>query len=145
MHHVVVPVDPVTDPSWMGLRNHVITDGVHKSDDVRATSRESMEKRSEGIKILKGFIIMFLALFSPLQFVGEYCVKAIKQHKMEQSIIFCRTKLDCDNLERYFCQLGGGPRVHQHELSCVCLHSDRRPPERRANLEQFKKKKVSYN
>ena len=27
---------------------------------------------------------------------------------MEQSIIFCRTRLDCDNLEKYFTELGGG-------------------------------------
>jgi ATP-dependent RNA helicase DDX1 len=28
--------------------------------------------------------------------------------KMEQSIIFCRTNLDCDNLERHLTSLGGG-------------------------------------
>lgn len=47
---------------------------------------------SEAIKILK----------------GEYAVRAIKEHKMDQAIIFCRTKIDCDNLEQYFMQQGGG-------------------------------------
>ena len=47
---------------------------------------------SEAIKILK----------------GEYAVRAIKEHKMNQAIIFCRTKIDCDNLEQYFMQQGGG-------------------------------------
>lgn len=28
---------------------------------------------------------------------------------MDQAIIFCRTKIDCDNLEQYFMQQGGGP------------------------------------
>jgi ATP-dependent RNA helicase DDX1 len=45
---------------------------------------------SEAVKILK----------------GEYCVRAINEHKMDRAIIFCRTKLDCDNLEKYLNQLG---------------------------------------
>ena len=32
---------------------------------------------------------------------GEYTVKAIQEHKMEKAIIFCRTKVDCDNMEAY--------------------------------------------
>lgn len=128
VHHVVVNVDPVKDPSWMGLRNHIQTDGVHKKDDVSSRGRESQEKRSEGVKILK----------------GEYCVRAIREHKMEQAIIFCRTKLDCDNLERYFCNYGGGPNNARHEFSCVCLHSDRKPNERRSNLDRFKNKEVRH-
>lgn len=27
---------------------------------------------------------------------------------MDRALIFCRTKLDCDNLERYFIKQGGG-------------------------------------
>lgn len=128
VHHVVVNVDPVKDPSWMGLRNHVQTDDVHKRDDVSSRARESAEKRSEGVKILK----------------GEYCVRAIRENKMDQAIIFCRTKLDCDNLERYFITLGGGPSKNGHQFSCVCLHSDRRPPERKQNLQRFKNKEVCH-
>ena len=37
---------------------------------------------------------------------GEYCVKAILEHKMDQAIIFCRTKVDCDNLESYLNSIG---------------------------------------
>ncbi|XP_078483340.1 ATP-dependent RNA helicase DDX1 [Ciona intestinalis] len=124
VHHVVVPVDPIRDPSWMGLRNHVPTDAVHKRDNVDSRAKETKEKWSEGIKILK----------------GEYCVRAIRDHKMEQAIIFCRTKLDCDNLERYFKQVGG----RDDQLSCVCLHSDRKPHERRGNLEKFKNGEVRH-
>lgn len=47
---------------------------------------------SEAIKILK----------------GEYAIRAIKEHKMDQAIVFCRTKIDCDNMEQYFIQQGGG-------------------------------------
>ena len=62
---------------------------------------------------------------------------------MEQAIIFCRTKLDCDNMEGYFKEQGGGPQKPGHQFSCVCLHSDRKPPERRSNLERFKKGEAS--
>ena len=51
-----------------------------------------IEALSEAIKLLK----------------AEYLVKAIDKHKMDQAIIFCRTKLDCDNIENYLISLGGG-------------------------------------
>lgn len=46
---------------------------------------------SEAVKILK----------------GEYTVRAIQEHKMDKAIVFCRTKVDCDNLEHYFITKGG--------------------------------------
>ncbi|TNM95025.1 hypothetical protein fugu_017784 [Takifugu bimaculatus] len=73
---------------------------------------------------------------------GEYTVRAIKEHKMDQAIIFCRTKIDCDNMEQYFIQQGGGPDSKSHQFSCVCLHGDRKPNERKNNLERFKRKEV---
>ncbi|KAJ8955849.1 hypothetical protein NQ318_005394 [Aromia moschata] len=57
---------------------------------------------------------------------------------MDKAIIFCRTKLDCDNLEKYMKQLD------RNKYSCVCLHGDRKPNERRANLEAFKNDKVKF-
>ena len=39
---------------------------------------------------------------------ADYLVKAIQKHKMDQAIVFCRTKLDCDNIERYMMKLSGG-------------------------------------
>lgn len=110
---------------------------------------------SEAIKVLK----------------GEYTVRAIKEHKMDQAIIFCRTKIDCDNMEQHFIQQGGGvdkahgcklplhylhiynkvwsltlfflssslgPDSKGHQFSCVCLHGDRKPNERKNNLDRFK-------
>lgn len=50
------------------------------------------ETLSEGIKILK----------------ADYLIKAIQEHKMDKAILFCRTKLDCDNMEKYMKSLGGG-------------------------------------
>ena len=101
---------------------------------------------------------------------GEYCIRAINEHKMDKALIFCRTKLDCDNLEKYFNQLGkyklskngnkflwqltiffdcscvtgGGPRNPANPYSCVCLHGDRKPAERKENLNTFKEGKVKF-
>uniref|UniRef100_F6WNZ3 ATP-dependent RNA helicase n=1 Tax=Equus caballus TaxID=9796 RepID=F6WNZ3_HORSE len=122
VHHVVVPVNPKTDRLWERLgKNHIRTDEVHAKDNTRPGAN-SPEMWSEAIKILK----------------GEYAVRAIKEHKMDQAIIFCRTKIDCDNLEQYFMQQGGGPDKKGHQFSCVCLHGDRKPHERKQNLERFK-------
>ncbi|XP_049997847.1 ATP-dependent RNA helicase DDX1 [Alexandromys fortis] len=128
VHHVVVPVNPKTDKLWERLgKNHIRTDDVHAKDNTRPGAN-SPEMWSEAIKILK----------------GEYAVRAIKEHKMDQAIIFCRTKIDCDNLEQYFMQQGGGPDKKGHQFSCVCLHGDRKPHERKQNLERFKKGDVRF-
>lgn len=121
VHHVVVMVDPQKDKSWQNLRRHIETDGVHSKDNIKPGSNTA-EVLSEAVKILK----------------GEYCIRAIREHKMDRALIFCRSKLDCDNLERYFKQVG------VNELSCVCLHGDRKPQERKANLERFKRKEVKF-
>nr|KAF6429171.1 DEAD-box helicase 1 [Molossus molossus] len=103
------------------------TDEVHAKDNTRPGGN-SPEMWSEAIKILK----------------GEYAVRAVKEHKMDQAIIFCRTKIDCDNLEQYFMQQEGGSDKKGHQFSCVCLHGDRKPHERKQNLERFKKGDVRF-
>ncbi|KAL5290459.1 DDX1 family protein [Megaselia abdita] len=121
VHHVFCYVDPQKDPSWGNLNRRIQTDGVHQRDNV-GPRNESPETFSEGIKILK----------------GEYCVKAIDEHKMDRALLFCRTKLDCDNLERYL------KSKNASLYSCVCLHGDRKPQERKANLEAFKNNEVKF-
>lgn len=122
VHHVVVMVDPQKDKSWHTLKPRIQTDGVHYRDNVKP-GNNTAETLSEAVKILK----------------GEYCVRAIKEHKMDRALIFCRTKIDCDNLERYLKSFGNGG-----EFSCVCLHGDRKPQERKANLEKFKRQEVKF-
>lgn len=121
VHHVVTIVDPQSDTTWHNSRQHVQTDGVHAKDGVRPGTN-TPECFSEAIKILK----------------GEYCLRAINENKMDRAIIFCRTKLDCDNLERYFKQ------VNASLYSCVCLHGDRKPQERKQNLEMFKNNEKKF-
>ncbi|PIK47053.1 putative ATP-dependent RNA helicase DDX1 [Apostichopus japonicus] len=114
LHHVVVKVNPQEDLSWQRGGQKVQTDGVHYNDQMHYGSQDK-ETLSEGIKILK----------------ADYLIKAIQEHKMDKAILFCRTKLDCDNMEKYMKSLGGGPKaVPKHQFSCVCLHSDRKPPEK---------------
>ncbi|KAK7132916.1 hypothetical protein R3I94_014964 [Phoxinus phoxinus] len=128
VHHVVVPVNPKIDRLWEKLgKSHIRTDEVHAKDDTRPGANTA-EMWSEAIKILK----------------GEYAIRAIKEHKMDQAIIFCRTKIDCDNMEEHFIKQGGGPDKKGHQLSCVCLHGDRKPNERKYNLERFKKQEVKF-
>uniref|UniRef100_A0A1I8ENA1 ATP-dependent RNA helicase n=1 Tax=Wuchereria bancrofti TaxID=6293 RepID=A0A1I8ENA1_WUCBA len=122
VHHVVCKVDAKTDRMWIRLKpqERVQTDGIHANDEIRPGS-DYPETLSEGTKILK----------------GEYVLKAIRQCNMDQGIIFCRTKLDCDNLERYL-------KRKAQDLTCVCLHGDRRPDERTRNLDAFKKGKAKF-
>lgn len=89
VHHVVVPVDPRKDVSWQKLRTKVVTDGVHYQDNVRP-GNNTPETFSEAVKLLK----------------GEYCVRAMDKLNMDQAIVFCRTKVDCDNLENYLNHIG---------------------------------------
>ena len=114
VHQVLCWVDPNKDSSWRSLgakrvkvwHTHTTTpthpphthththtpsqtDGVHSKDNTRTDSPESL---SEGVKLLKAGCL----------------VKAIDALKMDQAIIFCRTKLDCDNIEEYLISLGGG-------------------------------------
>ncbi|RUS75832.1 hypothetical protein EGW08_016401 [Elysia chlorotica] len=117
----VCMVDPAVDTRWKTLHKHIRTDGVHEQDGIQVESH-SAETYSEAVKILK----------------GEYVIAALEEHKMDVALIFCRTKLDCDNLEKYLQQRGGG------KYSCVCLHGDRKPQERKANLEKFKRREVKY-
>lgn len=127
VHHVVCHIDPIADTSWHNLKKRVKTDGIHLRDRVGQGLRNP-ESLSEAIKLLK----------------AEYLVKAIDRHKMDQAIIFCRTKLDCDNIENYLVSLGGGPSNMINEYSCVCLHGDRRPQERKENLLAFKNGEVRF-
>ena len=56
---------------------------------------------------------------------------------MDQCIIFCRTKFDCDNLETFI-------QAQDKDWTCACLHGDRPPAERTENLNKFKQGKVRY-
>lgn len=64
-----------------------------RADNVRP-GNTNPETISESIKLLK----------------PQLLVKIITAHKMDQAIIFVRTKVDCDNLEEFLNSMGGGKR-----------------------------------
>jgi ATP-dependent RNA helicase DDX1 len=39
---------------------------------------------------------------------------------------------------------GGGAHSRNNPYSCVCLHGDRKPAERKDNLERFKKQEAKF-
>ena len=45
---------------------------------------------------------------------------------------------------KIFCFPGGGPKNRGNPYSCVCLHGDRKPHERKANLQSFKDGDVRF-
>ncbi|KAI6225015.1 ATP-dependent RNA helicase DDX1 [Aphelenchoides besseyi] len=122
VHHVVCMIDPAADKSWIRLRSErnsaIQTDGIHSKDQIRPGS-SNHETLSEACKVLK--------------FV--YLLKAIREHKMEKGIIFCRTKLDCDHVEKF---------LKANGIGSVCLHSDRTPQERTENLAKFKEDEAAF-
>lgn len=66
-------------------------------------------------------------------------------------MIFCRTNADCDNLETFLCNHGGGKKFRgmvesgkEHAYSCCVLAGMRSMQERRSNLEAFKEGSVRF-
>lgn len=65
-----------------------MTDGVH----IRDANAAPALAQSEAVKMMKPLLL----------------VKVIEDLNMEQALIFCRTNLDCNNLEQFLTGLGGG-------------------------------------
>uniref|UniRef100_A0A0G4F4K4 DEAD box protein 1 n=1 Tax=Chromera velia CCMP2878 TaxID=1169474 RepID=A0A0G4F4K4_9ALVE len=110
------------------------TDGVHARDDTRP-QQTTPEAFSENIKFQKPQALVLIA----------------DALRMETCLVFCRTNLDCDNLEKYLNQLGGGRGFSgkaetgkENPYSCVVLAGMRQQEERRRNLEHFKSGDVRF-
>ncbi|EPB78773.1 DEAD/DEAH box helicase [Ancylostoma ceylanicum] len=115
VHHVVCMVDAIGDKQWIRVMhspNHLQHDLVHEKDNIRLNTTDQ-NTISLGTKILKGC----------------YVLKAIEALKMEQCIVFCRTKQQCDDMEAY---------LLRNNYGAVCLHGDRSPKERSQALADFK-------
>eukprot|EP01060_Flectonema_neradi_P020381 TRINITY_DN2790_c0_g1_i1.p1 TRINITY_DN2790_c0_g1~~TRINITY_DN2790_c0_g1_i1.p1 ORF type:complete len:849 (+),score=168.74 TRINITY_DN2790_c0_g1_i1:128-2548(+) len=143
VHHGVVFADPDDDDRWE--RGTIETDGVHNLDadnDGPAPLNRMSCKVSEHIKLLK----------------PEILLKVIDAHKMEQCLIFCRTRDDCNHLSDFLNKKGGQRRVDgaesgtkermekgkENPYSNVALHSGFDIRTRRNNLEMFKEGEVRF-
>lgn len=87
--HTMILVDPRTDDSWRKpLPKGLNLDLVHE-DAIKGSGPDEL---SYGVKALKPQIVLQL----------------IDTFKMTQCIIFCRTRIDCDNLASFLTVQGGG-------------------------------------
>jgi ATP-dependent RNA helicase DDX1 len=147
VHHVVVSVDPAQPlfrAAWAGAAGQAVpTDGVHAKDRIGGGGgaggaqplQLSREERSEAVKRLKPQLL--LALIDSL--------------KMAQCLIFCRTNLDCDNLEAFLTRAGGGAKWRagaekgkENRYSCCVLGGARGQEERTRNLQAFRDGDVRF-
>jgi ATP-dependent RNA helicase DDX1 len=143
--HMVIRVDPVADRSWLAHQGtdakQTHTDGIHEMQSVQAKADAaslSEDELSYGVKLLK----------------QQYLLTVLDELKMDQGLIFCRTQVDCDQLEDFLVGSGGGHKKNVHNVksdsgpssrySCVVLHGGRRQQERTANLGAFKEGYIRF-
>jgi ATP-dependent RNA helicase DDX1 len=132
VHHVVYKVQLQRDAHLLGTaRTASVTDDVHDASDASL----SQSPASLQLKRLKQQILLGI----------------IDRFEMSQCIIFCRTNLDCDNLESFLTTHGGGNKFRgrvesgkEHKYSCCVLAGMRSMNERRAALESFKDGEVRF-
>eukprot|EP01006_Ploeotia_vitrea_P020375 TRINITY_DN52641_c0_g1_i1.p1 TRINITY_DN52641_c0_g1~~TRINITY_DN52641_c0_g1_i1.p1 ORF type:complete len:807 (+),score=96.56 TRINITY_DN52641_c0_g1_i1:258-2423(+) len=126
VHHGVVYVNPDDPTLKQAAAGDYSDDLVHQGDNLinNHNLRDSL-----AVKRLK----------------VEMVQKLIDAYKMDQCLIFCRTRLDCDNLKDFLDKKGGGRKFtgkvekgKENPYACVALHSGYSPRERQENLDMFK-------
>ncbi|PHJ22345.1 atp-dependent rna helicase ddx1 [Cystoisospora suis] len=136
VHALVCPVeisDTVAFKSPSYGRVEPQTDGVHPRSS--SLPKQSPQYASQRIKEVKPHLVVALA----------------DAFKMETCLVFCRTNLDCDNLEQFLTHLGGGRKFtgkaesgKENPYSCVVLAGMRSQEERNRNLDHFKAGDVRF-
>ncbi|KAM9960427.1 hypothetical protein ACTFIW_009567 [Dictyostelium discoideum] len=131
--HAYVKADPTKFESlWRNSENplRIRTDGVHASDVQQFGKLKEPEQKSEAIKLLKAQLLL----------------KCIQSFKMDQAIIFARTRLDCDHIHQFLKDAGGGNTSGlEGEFSSTVLHGgDNISRARKDNLEKFRNGDVRF-
>jgi ATP-dependent RNA helicase DDX1 len=130
VHHCVVNISP--SAKRLEEKDLLETDAVHRngtlSAKVELDKLESEKARdSECVKQLKPRAVL----------------DVMEKFSMEQVLIFCRTNLDCDLMEKFFKQIGGaGGMGTSDKYSCRVLAGMRSMDERQKSLEAFKEGEV---
>lgn len=133
VHHVIHKVRPDFDYRKVTTTSaSLATDGVH----VKPLKAGSEEDLSQTVKENK-----MLALLA-----------VIDKFQMSQCMIFCRTNVDCDNLEAFLVSHGSGRKFDGNRqesgklnpYSCAVLAGMRSMEQRRASLEAFKEGEVRF-
>eukprot|EP00928_Gymnodinium_smaydae_P004896 TRINITY_DN11678_c0_g6_i1.p1 TRINITY_DN11678_c0_g6~~TRINITY_DN11678_c0_g6_i1.p1 ORF type:complete len:830 (+),score=156.64 TRINITY_DN11678_c0_g6_i1:114-2492(+) len=147
VHHVVYQIDPERELAWNPEETAVhaknseeqpVLDGVHDKPSLSALDAQHPEalRMSENVKRMKPKVLLRIA----------------DAFKMTQCLVFCRTNVDCNNLESYFRRLGGERGGYtgkvesgkENPYSCVVLAGARNQGERRRSLEAFKDGDVRF-
>lgn len=133
VHHVVHKVRPDFDyRKAVTTSAPLSTDGVHVKP-LKVGSDEDLSQRVKENKML--------ALLA-----------VIDKFQMSQCMIFCRTNVDCDNLESFMVAHGNGRKFDGNRqesgrlspYSCAVLAGMRSMEQRRASLEAFKEGEVRF-
>jgi len=169
VHHVICDINIQKHISMIqNARVDAILDNVQTTELINQTiavikkesSRVKTEENSGGkAVVVKPYASLFKSTDS-MQEIKSLLIKAIKQQvliqiidkfNMSQCMIFCRTNLDCDNLETFLCAYSGGRKFterletgKEHAYSCCVLGGMRSMEERRRNLEAFKAGEVRF-
>lgn len=121
VHHCVISVDPTK--LEVGGKD-VKTDAVHRGGKLDAetiwTDLDEMDQNSERIKQLKPKILTHI----------------MDEFSMDQVLVFCRTNLDCDLMEKYLRDVGGGGITDKY--TCRVLAGMRSMQDRQKALKDFK-------
>jgi len=146
VHSVAYLVDPSCDLPWADEdvasrakypSEQPIQDGVHAKPSMSEFDKQHPKalRASERIKIMKPKMV----------------VKIADAFNMPQCLVFCRTNIDCNNLEAYLNRLDGtkGHRGKfesgkENPYSCVVLAGARQQKERQRNLDSFKEGDVRF-
>jgi len=132
VHFVAYTIDPNKGLAFRPVNEAVrpTTDGVHARDPPSGPLGCSQQ-----IKEMKPQVL----------------VKLADTFKMESCLVFCRTNVDCDNLEKFLNSLGGGRGFagkaesgKENPYSCVVLAGMRDQQERQRNLAHFKAGDVRF-
>ena len=130
VHHAIVTVDPNQYDNFLAQRGSdgelkVQTDAVHRGGELERTTDWSElspeDVLSERIKLMKPHVLLDL----------------LERFEMDACLVFCRTNLDCDNLEKFLRSAATKSAV-KDKYSCKVLAGQRTMQERKASLKSFK-------
>ena len=161
VHHLIMPVSTHSNAAPWGDHFELdqYTDGVHAKDSIsmrRPTSKKGETKNNNNnnqqqLMLAKSQMIKRMKLEAVKNIVDTF--------NMSSCMIFCRTNVDCNNLEDFFNHLSqkiGGVRGGKHQsgtkresgkeniYSCVVVAGKRQQRERFDNLEAFKDGDVRF-
>mmetsp|Transcript_19073 Transcript_19073/g.43313 ORF Transcript_19073/g.43313 Transcript_19073/m.43313 type:complete len:841 (-) Transcript_19073:149-2671(-) len=146
LHATTYFIDPTQELKWPDEEiasrakfptEQPILDAVHSKPSMSELDKKHPKalRMSERVKIMKPKMV----------------VKLADSFNMSQCLVFCRTNIDCNNLEAYLCRLEG-TKPHrgkfesgkENPYSCVVLAGARNQRERQNNLEAFKEGDVRF-